>query len=332
MEEELTSGGLFAGIGGFELGFRWAGIRSLWLCERAEYPRAVLQARFPGVPLYGDVSEIDASTPRPDILAGGFPCQPISRAGRRLAFADERWLWPEFERCIRVLRPRYVVVENVPDLLYRARGFERAPVCDVLGGLAESGYDAEWDCIPAAAVGAPHLRDRVWIVAWRASGGVPDPEQLGVWEQRERERQQSGEPRPSEPGADGAAGAVADAEREQRQALRSSGGPAQLRRYAGGGGGEGDVPDAGAARCRDVEEAEEGSWGQPWRDAADPRGESGWPSCGWAPEPGVGRVADGIPDQVERLRALGNACVPQIAAAIGRWIIEHNERRGDDDD
>src|SRR5262249_52067973 len=89
---------------------------------------------------------------------------PVSVAGKRLAQADERWLWPEFARVVRALRPRLVLVENVPGLLQRGVG-------DVLGDLAASGYDAEWDCIPASAVGAPHRRDRVWIVAHADGAG-----------------------------------------------------------------------------------------------------------------------------------------------------------------
>jgi len=113
---------------------------------------------------------------RPDIITGGFPCQPVSVAGRRLGTADPRWLWPEYARAIRLLRPRYVVVENVPGILVQGFG-------DVLRDMALSGYDAEWDNIPAAAFGAPHLRYRVWIVGYARDGrrgrldrGRPGPE------------------------------------------------------------------------------------------------------------------------------------------------------------
>jgi DNA (cytosine-5)-methyltransferase 1 len=98
-----------------------------------------------------------------DLIAGGFPCQPFSFAGKQQRLADDRWLWPEFERCIRELRPRYVLVENVPGLLVGG-GMDA-----VLGGLADLGYDAEWESIPAAAVGAPHLRYRVWIIGTRVA-------------------------------------------------------------------------------------------------------------------------------------------------------------------
>src|SRR5439155_9652602 len=107
-----------------------------------------------------------------DVLCGGFPCQPVSFAGRRRGTADERWLWPEFARIIRLLRPRYALMENVPGLLVGGG------MAEVLGDLATCGYDAEWDCIPAAAVGAPHLRYRVFIVAY-ANGGRQQSERSG---------------------------------------------------------------------------------------------------------------------------------------------------------
>jgi DNA (cytosine-5)-methyltransferase 1 len=156
----LTVGSLFSGIGGFDLGLERAGMTVVWQVENEPYCNKVLAKHWPHVTRYGDIKEIDWSeVERPDLICGGFPCQPVSLAGKRLAQEDERWLWPEVDRCIRALRPRYALLENVPGLL-------SAGMSDVLGDLAACGYDAEWDCIPAAAVGAPHLRYRVWIVAY----------------------------------------------------------------------------------------------------------------------------------------------------------------------
>lgn len=172
----LTVGSLFTGIGGFDLGFERAGMRVLWNCEQDEFCRRVLAKHWPDVPSYEDVCELEGeAVPRVDVLCGGFPCQPVSDNGARQAQDDARWLWPEYARLIRELRPRYVVVENVAGLLRRGMG-------DVLGDLAECGYDAEWDSIPAAAFGAPHLRDRVWIVAYPAGEGPQGQEPKGrVW-------------------------------------------------------------------------------------------------------------------------------------------------------
>src|SRR5437764_3790463 len=117
-------------------------MRIAWQCEIDPWCQRVLAKHWPGVPRYADIRTIDDRAERVDVLAGGFPCQPVSLAGRGLAQLDERWLWPEFARLVRLLRPRYVLVENVPGLLARGMG-------DVLGDLAACGYDAEWDSIGA---------------------------------------------------------------------------------------------------------------------------------------------------------------------------------------
>jgi DNA (cytosine-5)-methyltransferase 1 len=157
----MTVGSLFAGIGGFDLGFERAGFEIKWQVEIDPFCRAVLEKHWPDVRRYEDVRTVGAETlERVDVVCGGFPCQDISSAGAKAGLDGEQsGLWFEMARIIRQLRPRYVVVENVADLL--ARGVGR-----VLSDLAESGYDAEWDCIQAAAVGAPHGRDRLWIVAY----------------------------------------------------------------------------------------------------------------------------------------------------------------------
>ena len=161
----VTVGSLFSGIGGIDLGLQRAGMEIKWQVEIDPYCRRVLEKQWPGVPKYGDIRAIDWSSVEPvDLIAGGFPCQPVSVAGRGRAQEDERWLWPDFARAVRMVRPEYVLVENVPGLLGRGMGI-------VLGDLAELGYDTEWQSIPAAAVGAPHLRWRVWIVAYPCNGG-----------------------------------------------------------------------------------------------------------------------------------------------------------------
>ena len=164
----MKVGSLFAGIGGFDLGLERAGFEIAWQVEIDPYCQRVLAKHWPNVQRYGDIRAIDwATVPRVDLLCGGFPCQDLSFAGKRAGIDGERsGLWSEYVRAIRALRPRYILVENVPGLLtnqYMGR---------VLGDLAQSGYDAEWDCIPASAFGAKHERDRVWIVAHAASNGL----------------------------------------------------------------------------------------------------------------------------------------------------------------
>jgi DNA (cytosine-5)-methyltransferase 1 len=188
---------LFSGIGGFSLGLERAGMRTVAFCEIDPYCRAVLRKHWPDVPVYDDVRTLTAARlaadvgdatgagslsgaqsrihcreegagPRHaqperrgiDVICGGFPCQDISVAGKGAGLAGERsGLWSEYARIIGEIRPKFIIVENVAALLHRGLG-------DVLGDLAALGYDAEWHCIPASAIGAPHRRDRLWIVAY----------------------------------------------------------------------------------------------------------------------------------------------------------------------
>jgi DNA (cytosine-5)-methyltransferase 1 len=166
----VTVGSLFAGIGGFDLGFERAGFEIKWQVEIDDYASRVLAKHWPGVTRYGDIRGIDWATVEPvDVVCGGFPCQPHSLAGKRAAGSDDRDLWPEYVRCIRAVEPRWVVAENVPGLLSSDDGRFFG---SILRDLAESGYGVEWDCIPASAVSAPHRRDRVWIVAYPYDEGL----------------------------------------------------------------------------------------------------------------------------------------------------------------
>lgn len=165
---------LFAGIGGFSVGLeRTGGFETAAFCEIDKHARKVLQKNWPSVPIYEDVREItierlEADGNVPDVITGGFPCQDISTAGLGAGLAGARsGLWFEFSRIIKEVRPRWVIAENVSAL--RFRGLDQ-----VLRSLAEVGYDAEWHCIPASAVGAPHQRDRIWIIAYSNSHSQSD--------------------------------------------------------------------------------------------------------------------------------------------------------------
>jgi DNA (cytosine-5)-methyltransferase 1 len=164
---------LFSGIGGFSLGLeRTDGFETVAFCEIEEYPRKVLAKHWPDVPIYEDVRNVNAKQLLADgitvdVVTGGFPCQDLSTAGKQAGIEAERsGLWSELCRIIGEVQPKYAIVENVANLLsgpseQRGGWFGR-----VLGDLASIGYDAEWHCIPASAVGAPHRRDRVWIIAY----------------------------------------------------------------------------------------------------------------------------------------------------------------------
>jgi len=320
----MTVGSLFSGVGGLDLGLQRAGMRIRFQVEIDPFCRKVLEKHWPEVKRYGDIRELTGAELEPvDLICGGFPCQPVSLAGRRKAQSDERWLWPDFIRIVRILRPRFVLVENTPGLTsagveqdedgewIEARGLALG---EVLGDLAASGYDAEWDCIPASAFGANHLRYRVWIVAyaqerrWRArrAGGF-DPSGEGEREQtlsdadveeiRRRGRTgQQREGRRTEP-ADSYPRILADAditglqERQEQVMLEQL---ASAQRSAPNADGEPLVP------------------------AAIARGER----HAWTAEPGVVRMVHGVPNRVDRIRALGNAVVPQIAEWIGQRIME----------
>jgi DNA (cytosine-5)-methyltransferase 1 len=181
MHRLMLVGSLFSGIGGLDLGLERAGMKIVWQVENNEYCRRILKQHWPAVNLYGDVRKIDFRETEPvDLICGGFPCQPVSYAGKRQGDKDERWLWPEFYRAVREARPRWVLVENVPGLLSAQNG---RLFGGILRDLATSGYDAEWDCIPAAAFGAPHLRYRVFLVA--CSSGI-DRKCNQPWRESER--------------------------------------------------------------------------------------------------------------------------------------------------
>jgi DNA (cytosine-5)-methyltransferase 1 len=157
---------LFSGIGGFSLGLERAGMETVAFCEIEEYPRKVLAKHWPDVPIYSDVRELTSERLRADgiigidVITAGFPCQDISTAGKGAGIEGERsGLWSEIARLSGELRPRYIILENVSALL--SRGLDK-----VLGDMAEIGYDAEWHCIPASHLGAPHRRDRWWCVAY----------------------------------------------------------------------------------------------------------------------------------------------------------------------
>jgi DNA (cytosine-5)-methyltransferase 1 len=218
----VTVGSLFSGIGGFDLGLERAGMTVRWQVEKDAWCRRVLAKHWPDVPRYEKVEDVGDELEPVDLICGGFPCQPVSVAGHQKGTSDDRWLWPEFRRIVGILRPRYVLMENVPGLFTANRGHAFG---EILGDLADLGYDCEWTVLSAADVGAPHLRKRVWIVA-DADADRRDPKSDGqgresrssfgstvaLGERRVDQRRRLGQ----EPG-------VADAEGEpERSRLRQS--------------------------------------------------------------------------------------------------------------
>ena len=280
-------------------------MRVVWQCEVDPYACRVLAKHWPDVPNLGDITTVDWSTVEPpDVVCGGYPCQPFSLAGTRRGEDDPRHLWPWMRDAIRLLRPRYALLENVPGHL--ALGFGR-----VLGELAELGYDCEWDCIPAAAVGAPHLRYRIFIVArdttwiWgrresRPKTSIPDVADSGSARRRQDPRSTPGD-EAADAGWTAANHHILDSDGQSSRA-----------------GDVADTESIGRSGCGFARPDMVNDGPQSPHSDERTRGDGDW----WAVEPDVGRVAHGVPSRMDRLRCLGNAVVPQVAEFIGRRILE----------
>ena len=337
----LTVGSLFSGIGGLDLGLEWAGFETAWFCEIEPFPQQVLEKHWPGVPIYNDVREITAGNVRPvDVIAGGFPCQDISWAGRGRGIdydlseqeGTRSGLWWEMWRVIRDLRPRYVIAENVPALTHRGLDI-------VLGSLAQIGYDAEWQTISAASVGAPHIRERVFIVAYprgdesKRNGGFGElagaaSSHEGAGRKRQWIRDAARNCRkdvayPTGERAGRGPGVIQEANGGSGERIRESVKPsaayvahAEGPRLQGRGEQRGPGRRFGAGRL----EAEQPDWfagpiGQHWPVSFRGDGvEVEYDFCG---------MAYGVSDRVGQLKGYGNAVVPQVAYLIGRAVMEH---------
>lgn len=310
----LTVASFFSGVGLLDLGLEWAGFRTSSVSEIDPYASRILALRFPDAPNLGDIHGI-TEVPSATLWAGGFPCQPVSVAGRRAGKDDARWLWPRWAELIGDLRPPYLLLENVSNLLAvdggRAFG-------DVLGDLAARGYDAEWDCLPAAAVGAPHLRDRVWIVGARTEQrwDVAHAHHGRPRDALRARRDASGNGCPTVAYTGGVGPEVAQHAEGGRRPSGAWQADQPSRR------GVGVIPHAVFAGLEGHERAVL-ALADHRRHNTDPA-RPGW----WAAEPRLGRVAHGVPNRVDRLRCLGNGVVPQVAEFIGwrlRAMIEAQE-------
>lgn len=284
----LTFGSLFAGVGGFDYGFEKAGMRCQWQVECEPYCQKVLTKHWPNVGAWDDVRTFPPSPAedwRVDVICGGFPCQDISLAGSGKGIDGEQsGLWNEYARIICELRPTFAVVENSPALTIRGLG-------RILGCLAESGYDAEWDVLPAAVFGAHHLRARIFVIAWRSGycSGLLHSRDAGAVHRGSgvRQRRRSGR---------GDAGRI---HRLLSTRMDSSDRNATGKRL--------EVRERLLA----------------WRQEADAPASA---HCWWTNQPRNMRVVNGLPGRVQRTTAIGNAVVPQVAEWIGRRIIEASNK------
>lgn len=329
----LTVGSICAGIGGWDLGLERAGMVTRWQVEIDPWCRRVLAKHFPDATRYEDAHAVDyAEVEYVDVIAAGYPCQPFSVAGRRAGFDDPRNVWPAVARAVRDIRPRFVLLENVAGHL--ALGFG-----DVLGDLAALGYRVEWDVLPAAAFGAPHVRERVWLVGTRADVADADG---AIAPRRERRVGDAAKSKGAASQTRGRGAATPDADgggvrHEQVAEPRRRGAP-----EPSSGGAVGATPDAGRARCEEQHApAESDRERQPRRrgaprassdaDGREPvpfRAHAAW--AGGPTESPIRGVDDGLPVGLDRrrLKALGNALVPQIAEYLGRRVVAFHESKG----
>lgn len=274
---------LFSGIGGFSLGLeRTGGFETVGFCDSDKKTHLVLKKHWAAVPIYDDVSTLKGSDLGTiDIITGGFPCQDLSVAGKGAGLSGARsGLWFEFHRLIKETQPKWVIAENVAVL--RCRGLDQ-----VLRSLDEIGYDAEWHCIPASAVGAPHRRDRIWIVAHPRHRGGRD---FGSSQERHNTQRQWTTDSDSIGGSGGQSASVAYSGSEGLERLR-------IRTLS-----------------TEPQESLSSSCGSIVRSVTN--------SDFWKTEPQLGRVADGIPNRMDRLKQLGNSLVPQIPEMLGYAILQ----------
>lgn len=297
--ERPTHVDLFTGIGGFTIAAGWAGFRTLAFCEIEPFCQRVLAKHWPYILNIPNIRDFDGTIFRGiDLLTGGFPCQPFSLAGKRRGTADDRAIWPEMLRVIKEARPAWVLGENVVGIL-------DMELDQVLLDLESIGYTARTFIIPACAVDAQHKRERIWVVA-NANRGAGARTQRRIASETfpvafANRPQHCSAKQPCRTGAkewaESELGHAIDAYAEGKRLQRQRPAGEQEPEAHGGQG-------LSVCRCSD--------------------------RSVWEAEPRVGRVADGIPDRSHRLRALGNAIVPQCAypilKAIREQIFLQNER------
>ena len=181
----MRHGSLFSGIGGFDLAAEWMGWNNVFHCEWNEFGKRVLKYYWPNSISYHDITRTDFTIHRGsiDVLTGGFPCQPYSTAGKRLGKEDERHLWPEMLRAIREIQPSWIVGENVFGIVNWSAGLV---FDEVQADLEAEGYEVQAYVLPAAAVNAPHRRDRVWFVAYCEANKLAQSERTNQWQEHQQ--------------------------------------------------------------------------------------------------------------------------------------------------
>jgi DNA (cytosine-5)-methyltransferase 1 len=338
----MKHGSLFSGIGGFDLAAEWMGWENVFHCEWNEFGQKVLKHYWPKAISYEDITKTDFTIHRGniDILTGGFPCQPYSSAGKRLGKEDERHLWPEMLRCIREVKPRWVVGENVLGLVNWSNGLV---FHEVQADLEAEGYSVQPYVLPAVSVNAPHRRDRVWFVAHATRSSKGRDELRGV---RCENGEVSGERSQAIHNAFGSDGVERDAaysnlhgcnERNGNDEINPSEGRINALGDTNESNGNGDAADTDNTRFQTFnnkksklgeENRSETFSGNSFRPI--------YPRNGWQNFPSVSPVCtgnDGFSDRLdsitfpkwrnESIKAGGNAIVPQVVYQIFKTIEQY---------
>ena len=300
-ERQLRHVDLCSGIGGFSLGFEWAGLsKPILFCDTEKWCREILAKNFPNVPIATDVKELandpERLVPDCDILTAGYPCQPFSVAGKQKGSEDDRHIWPYILRIVAQKRPTWCVFENVYGHI--ALGLDK-----VLFDLESEGYSTRTFVVPACGVNAPHRRDRLWIIAHS---------ELAYSVSIRRGRRNS-----------------TGCETGEQQVQSEEQGRGSVGRETKGRGesyGE-DVADSSrfisnVGEYRKLTKKRERQGKPRGEDSLGGKEDRGW---NWLVEPKMGRVAHGVSRRVDRLKGLGNAIVPQIAMNIGLAIKEQED-------
>lgn len=307
----LSHGSLFSGIGGFDLAAQWMGWNNIFQVEKDDWCRKVLAKNFPKTERFADIKDFTGYeyTNRIDVISGGFPCQPFSVAGQRKGKDDDRYLWEEMLRVIATIKPTYVVGENVTGIIGLA-------LDTVLSDLEAQDYTTETFIIPACGKNAWHRRDRVWIVAYANSIGRQDEQKEngkslcnGEWnntiEKQGREQQQCrlGKSSSVFPNTTSSGTGMEEYRSSGQRREQTNECEPKILRNSGSGNVSANTNNSGCEEQR-----------EPITDGT----ELFAPKCSswWETEPGVGRVVDGLPGRVDRLKGLGNAIVPQVAYEI----------------
>jgi DNA (cytosine-5)-methyltransferase 1 len=313
-----------------------SGMEIAWQIENDPDCREVLDLRWPDVPKHGDIKNVKAEElEKVDIITGGFPCQGFSVAGKRRGKADDRWLWPEMRRIIEGVRPRWVLAENVPGIIKLA-------LDDVLSDLEALGYTTGTVTVPACAVGAPHRRERVWIVAYTVNAGSqkrwaesnakdrnasnenlrPKVEELcenvaHSVRQRLEERRRTESISPEHAGAEHGGEDVSDSKSSHDRGGYAGESKRQIQQL-GIGSISTNVSDAKSEQSGGIFE-------QQFSSDIDASGNRAGKADWWSVEPRICRVAHGVPNRVHRLKGLGNGQVTFVVYELARIIIGADE-------